>query len=84
MHESDDYVVLQALVAHGLGVAVLPQLALSMFRHPGVRVTALPEFGERTVSVIHRPGAEEVPATRALMAQLRLSAAAVTRQSVNG
>lgn len=69
-HESDDYVVVQNLVARGLGVTVLPRLALQAFRHPEVVVRPLESFGERHVGVVHRPGAHEVPATRALMSQL--------------
>ncbi|GAB7006486.1 LysR family transcriptional regulator [Nocardioides sp. AN3] len=71
MHESDDYVVLQSLVAHGLGVAALPRLALTTFRHPGVEARLIRGFGERTISAVYRPGAEQVPATRALLAQLK-------------
>ncbi|MDT0344584.1 LysR family transcriptional regulator [Streptomyces litchfieldiae] len=41
--ETDDYVAVQALVAAGLGVGVLPALALRAHRHPGVRTDRLPE-----------------------------------------
>lgn len=34
-HVSDDYVVVQNLVATGLGVTLLPQSALEAYRHPG-------------------------------------------------
>jgi DNA-binding transcriptional LysR family regulator len=71
LHESDDYVVVQNLVAHGLGVTVLPQLALTAFRHPEVQVRPAPTFGERHVGMVHRPGAEDVPAVRALMERLQ-------------
>ena len=84
-HESDDYVVVQNLVARGLGVTVLPRLALQAFRHPAVVVRPLDSFGERHVGIAHRPGAGEVPATRALMAQLATAAvgsAAGSRRSV--
>ncbi|WP_326599365.1 LysR family transcriptional regulator [Streptomyces sp. NBC_01803] len=40
--ETDDYVAVQALVAAGLGVGVLPGLALAAHRHPGVRADRLP------------------------------------------
>ncbi len=39
---SDDYVAVQALVASGFGVSVLPSLALRAHRNPGVRTTAVP------------------------------------------
>ncbi|MFW6775227.1 LysR family transcriptional regulator [Nocardioides sp. CPCC 205120] len=77
VHESDDYVVVQNLVAHGLGVTVLPQLALTAFRHPEVEVRRAPAFGERHVGVVHRPGAEDVPAVRAVMERLARDAGAV-------
>lgn len=35
-HSTDDYVVTQTLVAAGLGVALLPSMALRASRHPGV------------------------------------------------
>jgi DNA-binding transcriptional LysR family regulator len=73
-HESDDYVVVQNLVARGLGVTVLPRLALQAFRHPDVVVHPLPSFGERHVGLVHRPGAVDVPATRALVDQLESAA----------
>ncbi|WP_193611147.1 LysR family transcriptional regulator [Nocardioides lijunqiniae] len=79
LHESDDYVVAQSLVAHGLGVTVLPQLALTAFRHPDVEVRPSSGFGERHVGMVHRPGAEGVPAIRALMERLQPGAARVLR-----
>ncbi|WP_077063661.1 LysR family transcriptional regulator [Streptomyces sp. MP131-18] len=56
--ETDDYVAVQALVAAGLGVGVLPGLALRAHRHPGVRADRLP--GERrrvSLAVYGRPPA---------------------------
>ncbi|WP_028926761.1 LysR family transcriptional regulator [Pseudonocardia acaciae] len=38
---TDDYVATQALVSAGLGMTVLPDLALRAYRHPGVRTTEL-------------------------------------------
>ena len=69
-HESDDYVVVQNLVARGLGITVLPRLALQAFRHPEVVVRPLDSFGERHVGIVHRPGAGDVPASRALIERL--------------
>ena len=79
VHESDDYVVVQNLIAHGIGVTALPQLALRAFRHPDVEVRPAPSFGERHVGMVHRAGAESVPAVRALMARLQTGAAGVLR-----
>ena len=39
---TDDYVAAQALVAAGLGTAVLPGLALRSLRHPGITAIELP------------------------------------------
>lgn len=69
-HETDDYVVVQNLVARGLGVTALPRSALTAYRHPGVRVLDEPALGQRVVGVAHRPGADQVPATAALLAEL--------------
>lgn len=69
-HVSDDYVVVQNLVAVGLGVTLLPHSALEAYRHPGVVVREHPSFGTRTFGVVHRDGAEQVPATGALVRHL--------------
>jgi DNA-binding transcriptional LysR family regulator len=68
-HTTDDSVVVQHLVAAGLGWSVLPRGALEAFRHPGVG-TVPGLFGTRRVSIVHAPGAEAVPATGALLQQL--------------
>ncbi|NNG37675.1 LysR family transcriptional regulator [Flexivirga sp. ID2601S] len=47
---TDDYVAVQALVAQGSLVSILPGLALAAHRHPGVRVTRLP--ATRRVQVV--------------------------------
>ncbi len=75
-HTSDDYVVVQNLVARGLGVTVLPASALAAYRHPDVRVVDLPVLGRRHVGLVHRPGADAVPATAALVARLVARASA--------
>lgn len=73
-HVSDDYVVVQNLVAVELGVTLLPRSALEAYRHPGVTVREHASFGTRTFGVVHRDGAETVPATRAMIAELQRSA----------
>ena len=72
VHVSDDYVVVQNLVAAGLGVTMLPRSALQAFRHPAVVVRSSPTLGVRHFGLVYRPGAEQVPATRALVDRLRL------------
>lgn len=69
-HTTDDYVVVQNLVARGLGVTVLPESALAAYRHPDVRVVPMPSLGRRHVGLAHRPGADQVPATAALVERI--------------
>lgn len=69
-HTTDDYVVVQNLVARGLGVTVLPDSALAAYRHPDVRVVPMASLGRRHVGLAVRPGADVVPATAALVARL--------------
>ncbi|MCM0620368.1 LysR family transcriptional regulator [Nocardioides bruguierae] len=77
-HTTDDYVVVQNLVARGLGVTALPASALAAYRHPDVTVRPLAGLGERHVGVVHRVGADAVPATAALLSRLETVAAAGT------
>jgi DNA-binding transcriptional LysR family regulator len=70
-HVSDDYVVVQNLVAVGLGVTLLPHSALEAYRHPEVVVRPSPAWGTRTYGVVHRDGAAAVPATAAVLAEVR-------------
>lgn len=69
-HSSDDYVVVQALVAQGLAVAALPESSLDAHRHPGVRTLELPGLGARTIDAVTLPGVERVPAVTAVLAAL--------------
>jgi DNA-binding transcriptional LysR family regulator len=69
-HVSDDYVVVQNLVAVGLGIALLPRSALEAFRHPDVEVRRSRALGSRSFGMLHPPGAQTVPATAALVAAL--------------
>ncbi len=73
-HVTDDYVVVQNLVAAGLGVSVLPASALAAHRAAGVRSVELPELGRRQVGLVFRPGADAVPATAAVAAALARAA----------
>jgi DNA-binding transcriptional LysR family regulator len=69
-HTTDDYVVVQNLVAEGLGVSLLPHAALVAFRHPGVATSESAAWGRRTYGVVHREGADRVPATAAFLREL--------------
>jgi DNA-binding transcriptional LysR family regulator len=71
---TDDFVAVQALVAAGLGVTVLPGLALAAHRHSRVRAV---ELGvRRKVYVAVYGDTPDPPATTALLGQLRAAAVA--------
>lgn len=69
-YETDDYVTVQNLVAAGLGVALMPRSVLTAFRHPEIRVCEDAAFGTRHIGIIHRSGADDVPAIRAVIEAL--------------
>jgi DNA-binding transcriptional LysR family regulator len=70
---TDDFVAVQALVAAGLGVALLPALALRAARNPGVRAVRL--RGTRRCVVAVRYGEPpDPPATALLLEVLRACA----------
>lgn len=73
-HGTDDYVVTQRLVAAGLGVAMLPGLALTAARVPGVAVVEAADAGIRHVHLIVGPADRPAPAVRALASALRAAA----------
>jgi DNA-binding transcriptional LysR family regulator len=69
--ESDDYQTVQGLVAAGVGVALIPQLALSAVR-PDIRVRALhPRSPVRKVLAAARRGAPVTPAVATMLDTLR-------------
>jgi len=76
-HHSDDLVLLQALVAAGAGVALLPRLAAAHLL-PGVAVVALhrPELARRVVAVT--PAGAAPPAAGLLLDAIAARAAALS------
>jgi DNA-binding transcriptional LysR family regulator len=69
--ESDDYQTVQGLVGAGVGVALIPQLALSSVR-PDIRVRALhPHSPVRTILAATSRGAGLAPATATMLELLR-------------
>jgi len=69
--ESDDYLTVQGLVAAGVGVALIPQLALSTVR-PDIRVRALhPGSPVRKVFAATPRGAAVTPAVATMLGVLR-------------
>ncbi|MQA87202.1 MAG: LysR family transcriptional regulator [Streptosporangiales bacterium] len=64
-HSTDDYVITQSLVAQGLGVALLPQLALDSYHRPDVVVRDLVEVGHRRIFLAHHRETSHLPAVAA-------------------
>jgi DNA-binding transcriptional LysR family regulator len=75
---TDDYVAVQALVAAGLGVATLPDLALRAARHPGIRATELPG-ARRHVYALQYGEPPDSPAALRLIDALSTVASAADR-----
>ncbi|MFI7065836.1 LysR family transcriptional regulator [Kribbella sp. NPDC050124] len=67
---SDDIVVVQALVAAGVGVTTLPGFALEAHRRPDVHTTELTSF-RRQICVVTYGEPPDPPATTALIEALR-------------
>lgn len=65
-HSTDDAIVVQRLIVHGGGVALLPETALEAYRSDGVIARALPDLEDRTIGLINRKGALSIPAVGAL------------------
>ncbi|MET9136596.1 LysR family transcriptional regulator [Streptomyces parvulus] len=77
---TDDYPAVVGLVGAGLGVAVLPQLAVESVRPRGVRTVALEPAVRREIVALSLPDLAQVPAVAATLDELaragaRLSAA---------
>lgn len=82
MHSYNDYDVAIAMVASGLGVALLPSLAVQDPLPDGVHVVSVPGVGTRQVVARHRTTRSE-PRTETLMVLEEIvQAAAAHRQSV--
>src|ERR1700733_12558089 len=75
---TDDFVAAQALVTAGLGVTLLPGLALRAARNPGVRTARL-RGTSRSVVAVRYGEAPDPPATAVLLDALRLAAAPSSR-----
>jgi DNA-binding transcriptional LysR family regulator len=74
--ESDDYQTVQGLVASGVGVALIPELALRSGTREDIVVRELhPESPERRVVAATRRGKGVLPAAQAMVTTLREIAA---------
>ncbi|SEG63063.1 transcriptional regulator [Actinacidiphila yanglinensis] len=67
---TDDYPAVVGLVAAGLGVAVLPELALAAVRTDGVAVLEMAPSVEREVVALTLPDLAHVPAVDMMLARL--------------
>jgi DNA-binding transcriptional LysR family regulator len=75
---TDDFVAAQALVTAGLGVTLLPGLALRAARNPGVRTARL-RGTSRSVVAVRYGEAPDPPATALLLDALRAAVGAPGR-----
>ncbi len=67
---TDDYPAVVGLVGAGLGVAVLPQLAVESVRPRGVRTVALEPAVRREIVALSLPDLAQVPAVAATLDEL--------------
>ncbi|MER6193522.1 LysR family transcriptional regulator [Streptomyces cyaneofuscatus] len=72
---TDDYPAVMGLVGAGLGVAVLPELAVESVRPKGARTVAVEPAIEREIVALTLPDLARVPAVAATLDQLSLAAA---------
>ncbi|MFD3436019.1 LysR family transcriptional regulator [Streptomyces sp. NPDC058685] len=72
---TDDYPAVIGLVGAGLGVAVLPELALESVRPKGARTVTVVPAVEREIVALTLPDLAQVPAVSATLDRLALAAA---------
>jgi DNA-binding transcriptional LysR family regulator len=78
--ESDDYQTVQGLVAAGVGVALIPELALSVVREEIVIRTLAPSAPVRSVIAATPAGARLVPGAPAMLGVLEAAARRYTAE----
>ncbi|MPY61704.1 LysR family transcriptional regulator [Streptomyces spongiae] len=71
---TDDYPAVVGLVGAGLGVAVLPELAIESVRPKGVRTVAVEPAVRREIVALTLPDLAQVPAVAATLEQLEKAA----------
>ncbi len=83
--ETDNFVAVEGMVAQGLGVALLPALALaSSPRHPGIITRPTARADVRSLHLVTARGGERVPAVAAAIAALESLAASGTHDGERG
>jgi DNA-binding transcriptional LysR family regulator len=65
-HSTDDTIVVQQLIMHGGGVALVPETALEAAPSADVVVRDLPDLDNRMIGLLNRRGALAIPAVSAL------------------
>ena len=65
-HSTDDTIVVQQLIMHGGGVALIPEIALEAAPPADLVVRALPDLDNRMIGLLNRRGALAIPAVGAL------------------
>lgn len=75
-HVTDDYMVVQELVARDMSVSVVPRLSLISYRHPGVRAFGIGEGDGRELLILRARG-DARPEVARVVAALRRAAARV-------
>jgi DNA-binding transcriptional LysR family regulator len=70
-YATDDYVTVQSLVAAGLGVTVLPSLALRAHRRADVNIIPLGQDAVRQIAAVVLPGPRRPPAIAAMIDAMR-------------
>ena len=76
-YATDDYVTVQSLVAAGLGVALLPSLALAAHRRDDITTLPLAEPAARQIAAVVPPGPRHPPAINAMLSALRSAATTI-------
>ena len=74
-YATDDYVTVQGLVAAGLGVALLPSLALAAVRRDDIATVSLAEPAARHIAAVVPAGPRYPPAVSAMIRALRSASA---------
>jgi len=75
MRVADDYVTMQSLVAHGLGIALVPNLALTAHRDNRIVPRTLRYWPQRNIEIELWPDMLRVDAVRVLVDHLKAAAA---------
>jgi DNA-binding transcriptional LysR family regulator len=78
-YATDDYVTVQGLVAAGLGVALLPSLALAAVRRDDIATVPLAKPAARQIAAVVPAGPRYPPAVSAMIGALRSASATVSR-----